>query len=346
MTNDAPAPPSLSRSPGPETVFVVDDEEGVARSMHRLLERSGYAPRLFLDPAEALAAVDETGPQVMITDYQMPALDGLDLAERALEVNPRIKVVLVTGAGGERVAQGALRAGIHDYLVKPFEAAEFDRAVRSAFMAHAQEEYAHQSEAWLRGEVDRQTGLIRSMTVGTLTALLNAQEARTPHFRGHSQAVAACAAGIARAMGLSGAEISSIKTAGLLHDIGMIAVPDSVVNKPGSLSPEEYRAVEAHPVRGAEILEPMEHLGAARLYVREHHERLDGTGYPDGKKGDDISLGGQIVALAEAWTAITEDRSYRDRMSPAEALETLYGAEGEWYASDVLRALRRFQTGA
>lgn len=344
-SSDTAQLPDISQPRGPESVFVVDDEPEMAEAMLRLLERSGYEARMFVDPRKALEEVEAERPKVLVTDYQMPSMDGLELAERVLEENPHAKIVLVTGAGGERVAQGALRIGVLDYLVKPFERGEFDRAVRSAFMAHAREAYAHQSEAWLRAEVERQTGVIRSMTVGTLTALLNAQEARTPYFRGHSQAVATAAARIARAMGLPGSEVSSIKTAGLLHDVGMIAVPDAVVNKPGELTREEFRAVAAHPVRGAEILEPMQHLGPVTRYVREHHERLDGSGYPDGKRGDEISLGGQIVGLAEAWTAITEDRPFRDRMPAAEAMETLQAAEGEWYSADLLQALRRSSAG-
>lgn len=342
-TPDRTGPPSF-RSEGPETVFIVDDEAEVLRGMQLLLERSGYEVHAFTDPAEALARVDENGPKVLVTDYNMPSMNGLELVERVLDENPHVKIVVVTGVGDERVAQAALRAGALDYVVKPFDADELGRAVRGAFLAWAREEYAHASEGWLREEVERQTELIRSMTVGTLTALLNAQEARTPYFRGHSQAVARCSAGIARALDLTRSEVSSIQTAGLLHDVGMIAVSDVVVNKPEKLTREEVAAISAHPVRGAEILAPMKHLGEARRYVLEHHERLDGSGYPDGKKGSEISLGGQIIGLAESWTAITEDRPFRDRMSRADALETLAGAEGTWYDADLLRALRRSET--
>ncbi|HKK93730.1 MAG TPA: HD domain-containing phosphohydrolase [Longimicrobiales bacterium] len=338
--------PDISVPKGPETVFVVDDEPDMARGMQTLLERAGYEAHRFTEPEAALGAVTETMPKVLVTDYFMPSMNGLELAERVLEENPVVKVVLVTGAGNESVAQSALRAGVTNYVTKPFQADNFVQIVLEAFMAHAREEYAHASEAWLRDEIVRQTGLIRTMTVGTLKALLNAQEARTPHFRGHSQAVARASARIAHTLGLPKEEVSSIQTAGLLHDLGMIAVPDAVVNKPGKLTREEFDAVKTHPRQAAEILAPMKHLGPVVRYIVEHHERLDGSGYPDGKSGDEISMGGQIVGLAEVWTALTEDRSFRSGKSRAEAVETLSGTEGSWFSSDVLRALRMSEIGS
>jgi putative nucleotidyltransferase with HDIG domain len=186
----------------------------------------------------------------------------------------------------------------------------------------------------------RRTQEIRDVTLNTLSTLVNALEARSSHFKAHSQNVAITAAGIARALGLSDAEVIAVRTAELLHDVGMIAVPDAVVNKPGDLDPDERRSIEEHCARGAEILGPMEHLGPAITYVLEHHERINGSGYPHGKRGDDISMGGQIVGLAEAWMALTEQRSYRSAMTKAEAMGTLVGTAGSWFSADLLKALR------
>jgi putative nucleotidyltransferase with HDIG domain len=282
----------------------------------------------------------EDVPKVMVTDLEMPGMSGLELAERVREIDPRIRIIMVTGAGDEEAAQAALRLGLSDYLTKPIDLGSLARAVQGAFMAHARDEYAQEMDQWLRDEVRRQTGVIQEVTLGTLESLLNALEARSPYFKGHSQSVAVCAAGIGRELGLPEQEVKSIRTAGLLHDIGMMAVPDAVVNKPGELDPHEYGAIVAHCRKGAEILESMAHLGPAITFVLEHHERLDGTGYPDQKKGDQISLGGQIVGLAEAWTALIEQRSYRDRMRPADALATLLGAVGLWFSAELIEALR------
>jgi len=343
-TSDRSTGGSLPTGQGPpETVFLVDDEPDVLRGMQRLLRGAGYETHTFASPTEALEHVDATTPQVLVTDYYMPSMNGLELIESVHDRNPSVKVILITGAGDERIAQDALRASVVDYLVKPFDAEEFNRVVRGAFLAYARDEYAHRGEARLREEVARQTDLVRSMTLKTLSALLRAQEARTPFFRGHSKAVAQCAVGIARELQLPAEEVSAIRAAGLIHDIGMIAVPDTVVNKSDTLTEEEYAAVRAHPVTGATILEPLDHLGAVRRYVHEHHERLDGAGYPEGKRGDEISLGGQIVGLAEAWTSITEDRAFRSGRSHAEAMGTIAGAGGSWFATDLVEALRAFE---
>ena len=139
---------------------------------------------------------------------------------------------------------------------------------------------------------------------------------------------------------LSDEEVEAIRQAGLLHDVGMIAVPDGVVNKPGRLSESELEVIRNHCRKGQEILEPMAHLRSVGRYVLEHHERLDGTGYPDGKGGDQISLGGQIVAVAETWTALTEERSYRPSTPKAEAMEAIREASGQWFSGPLVQALR------
>lgn len=336
------APPPVFRLPdvGQESVYVVDDEATVRDAMHRVLTKMGYRAERFGDPQQALGEVHDGSPKVMVTDQDMPGMTGLELAEEALKINPSLRIVMVTGAGDEVTAQAALRLGIVDYVRKPFEIEDLTRAVQSAFMAHAREEYAEEMDTWLRDEVRRQTKVIRNVTLGTLTSLMNALEARTPHFKGHSQDVGACAVGIATALDLPSYLITSIRTAGMLHDVGMIAIPDAIVNKPGELDRTEYEAIVTHCRVGAKILEPMKHLGPIIRFVLEHHERFDGSGYPDGKKGDEISLGGQIVGLAEAWTALTEDRPFRDRMPRADAMATVGETAGTWFSPDLVRALR------
>lgn len=326
--------------PVAEPVVVVDDDEGVLRSLEQSLRRAGYDVRCFRSPAEALKAVRQRPPKVLVTDHDMPEMTGIELAEQALALHPEIKLLLVTGAGDEATAQRALRLGFLDYVTKPFELADLHQAVHRALVAHASDEYAAEMDRWLREEVHRRTELVQQVTLGTIEALLTALEARGPYFRGHSQSVAVSAAGIARELGLEPGMVSTVRTAGLLHDVGMIAVPDAVVDKPSELTGQEYALVRAHCAKGAEILSPMTHLGDVVTYVLEHHERLDGSGYPAGKRGSAISLGGQIVGLAETWTALTERRAYRDGMSPKEAMATLAGAVDVWYCRELVEALR------
>jgi response regulator RpfG family c-di-GMP phosphodiesterase len=321
-------------------VVVVAEEDRLIGGCRAMLERAGYDAVVYTDAEEALTALANNPLPIIVKDHDLPSMASLDFVQRTLDIDPYAKVVLLARSGDEVSADLALRAGAFDYVMKPIGAEPFSRVLRRALVEYTRQNAAHAREAAVRQESGRQAGVLKKMTVGTLTALLSAQEARTPLFRGHSQAVATCAAGIARTLSLPADQVSAIRTAGLLHDLGMIAVPDQVVNKPGQLTKEEFAHVAAHPRRGAEILIPMDHLGDVPRFVLEHHERVDGSGYPDGKKGSEITLGGQVVALAEYWTAITEDRPFRDRMSVKEAMSTLVGTGGTWFDSQLLRALQ------
>jgi HD-GYP domain-containing protein (c-di-GMP phosphodiesterase class II) len=327
---------------GEVVVLVVARDDRIVGESRALLERAGYKARIFDDPEDALAVIAEGVHPVVLKDHSLAAMPSLDFVQRALDHDPFLKVVLLARMGDEVSADLTIRAGAFDFVTTPLgaENKSFSRVLLRATIACTRQHAAHDSEAAVRRESGRQAKVLKKMTVGTLTALLSAQEARTPLFRGHSQAVANCAAGIARTLSLPADQVSAIRTAGLLHDLGMIAVPDKVVNKPDQLSKEEFAHVAAHPRRGSEILAPMDHLGDVPRFVLEHHERVDGSGYPEGKKGAEISLGGQVVALAEYWTAITEDRPFRDRMSAKEAMSTLVGTGGTWFDSELLRALQ------
>jgi putative nucleotidyltransferase with HDIG domain len=223
--------------------------------------------------------------------------------------------------------------------MKPLDSGELVRAVHRAVMQHSLSAFNRNRDQWLREEVRRHTERIREVTTGTLASLLNALEARSSHFRGHSQSVSDCAAAVAGQLGLPDDEVDAVRVAGLLHDIGMIGVPDSIVGKPRALTAEERRAVEAHCEKGAEILQPLAHLSRSARYVLEHHERLDGSGYPSRKRGAEISTGGLIVGVAETWRGLREERPFRDRISRGDALATLAGAADEWYPVNLLTAL-------
>ncbi len=197
----------------------------------------------------------------------------------------------------------------------------------------------------MRQELDRRAEEIREVTVSTLTALANALDLRNPHFQGHSKAVAMQAAAIAHALGCDDDEVEAVRTSGLLHDVGMMAIPDTLIGKPDSLTDEEFEIIRTHCDRGVEILEPMSHLGRSIRYVYEHHERWDGSGYPLGKKEDEISLGGQIVGISEAWTAILESRAYRTGRSREEGLKILEDKRGVWFSPEVTDALRHADVG-
>jgi putative nucleotidyltransferase with HDIG domain len=327
------------------SVFVVDNDRTSGALNAGILQNVGYGVRLFADPTDALAELKEASPTILVTDFAMGGMSGLELAQAAQEHDPDIRIILLTGSGDEATAQAALRMGVSDYIKKPPEPEALKRSVQRAFHKRAADEHHRAMVGWMREELDRRARAIREVAVSSLASLANALDMRDPHFQGHSKAVALQAAAIAHVLGADDAEVEAVRTAGLLHDVGMIAIPDALVQKPGSLTPEEYDIIRSHCERGVEILEPMKHLGRSIRYVHEHHERWDGSGYPEGKVGGEISLGGQIVAIAEAWTAILESRAYRAGRSREEGLQILEDKRGIWFSREVTDALVEADVG-
>lgn len=326
-------------------VLMADDDESAALLNQALLEAAGYEAKYYRSPAALLDAVRNDIPQVIVTDFHMPEMTGLDLGQAALEIEPDIKVIILSGTGDETTAQAALRMGVSDYIRKPPEPVALARAVQRAFHQRAAEQHHREMVRWMRLELDRRADAIREVTMSTLAALANALDLRSPHFHGHSRAVSMQAAAIAEALDLSPNEVEDIRTAGLLHDVGMMAIPDALVEKADALTDEEFEVIRSHCDRGVEILAPMQHLGQVIRYIHEHHERLNGTGYPQGKRGDEISLGGQIVGISETWIAILESRAYRNGMTREEGLQLLGELEGQWFSKEVTDALRRADAG-
>ena len=175
----------------------------------------------------------------------------------------------------------------------------------------------------------------------TLLALGQAMEAKAPYLKDNGDRIANICASMAMLLGLTPTEMEEVRNAGLLHDIGMINTTDSVLQKSGPLTDQEREHVRNHAIVGARILEPLTFLGRAGEYTRYHHERLDGSGYPEALRGEEIPLGAQIVGLADSYAALTQERPFRPALSPGEAVETLRGGEGVWFSRRLLDSLER-----
>jgi putative nucleotidyltransferase with HDIG domain len=283
----------------------------------------------------------------------MPGLDGVELSRLALEEDPDLPIVILTTNGDVESATEVFRLGISDYLLKPPDLPQIEDTVSRALQRRAQKEFHREAEAWMRREVEiraqeaeDKTRQLEEVTVGALTALVRILEARIPQFEGHSQAVSRLCKKMAEELGLPEEEVIACRDAGFLHDIGMIAIPDKLLEKPTGLTPEESKRVQEHCRTGAEILHQFSHLGPVSEYVLLHHERLDGSGYPEGLDGEEIPLGAQIVGAADSFCAITEDRPFRPGNTPTAALEILRGAEDLWYSPRIIDALERAVAGS
>ncbi len=339
---------ALLASPQETPIYLVDDDKAIVEALDFFLKERGYPVMGFTDPREAQDAIRETPPHLLIVDRNMPGLGGFDLARAALEEDPDIGVVVLTGAREVELAIEAFQLGASDYLLKPLDFGRIEKAVRRVLIRRGQEIFHRETEARMRQEVEDRTRrledknrLLEGVTVGALTALVELLEHKTPHFQGHSEAVALLSEGLATALHLPRAEIRACKTAGFLHDIGMIAIPDAILEKTTPLKPVESEIIQRHCRTGRDLLEPFAHLGPVPTYIYHHHERVDGSGYPEGLTGGEIPLGAQIVAAADCFRALVEPRPYRDAHAPAEAMGILLGTAGIWHSEEVLSALAR-----
>jgi response regulator RpfG family c-di-GMP phosphodiesterase len=334
--------------PGPESspIVLVDDEASVLLLLEKVLSREGYPVLSFESALKAIERIREGGVALLITDIRMPDLDGIELIRLALEEDPDLAVLILTGAADTQSAVEALRLGVEDYLQKPISVEEIVEATGRALRHRSQSMYRNQLESWLRTEVDRRTEQVRrqaediqQLTLATLTSLVRAMEAKDLYLKGHSQRVSQLAERIALRLEFAPREVEEVRVAGLLHDIGMIAIRESVLHKEGQLSGEEYRHVQEHVEFGADILDPLVNLGRVAEYVRCHHERLDGSGYPRQLQGTNVALGAQVVGLAEVFVSLTERRPHRQAFGIEQALETLKQGRGTWYDPRLFDAL-------
>jgi response regulator RpfG family c-di-GMP phosphodiesterase len=276
----------------------------------------------------------------------MPDKNGIDTVPDLLQADPDLAIVMLTAVNDATTASLCLRRGAMDYLTKPIDLPDLDRAIRSALrrrekaLEDQETTYILKEEVLIRtAELRRERAKLERVSVATLEALVNALEAKDAHSRGHSTRVADLGAMIAIEMGASDAEVEAIRTAGRLHDIGKIGIHETVLNKRGPLTPEEHAHVREHVTIGSQILAPLVHLGDVILFVRHHHEHWAGHGYPDGLSGEAIPLGARILGAAEVYDALTTERPYQQQLDPEAAIARMRQLAGQVLDPGVLEAL-------
>jgi putative two-component system response regulator len=267
---------------------------------------------------------------VMLCDVRMPEMTGLDVVPRALRMDGDLAIIMLTAVNDAGTATDALGRGALDYIVKPVELPELHRAVERA--AHRRqlvierrrvEEHIREEVALRTVELEQEKSALHSLTIGVADSLINAMEAKDVYLRGHSRRVAEQAASVAEELGLDADLVENVRLAGRLKDVGKIGIREDVLNKPGPLTDEEYRHVQEHVKIGMEILAPLKHIPIAVQYVHDHHEHFDGTGYPRGLSGEQITIGGRILAACDAFDALTSRRAFRDAMDPRQVIQYL-----------------------
>ena len=336
-------------------VLVVDDDPAICALFRRMLSRR---PFTVLTAETGPAALDTVRREcgridVALVDFNLGAEEnGLELLKRLRAIDDEIVGVVLTGQATLDNAVAAFQMGIYDFIQKPVAweplVALLDRAVKYRRLVRENKRYQLQLENRVR---EQNAALILALeevkesyqfTLEAMAAMLDAREQKTGE---HSKRVAEMALVLAREMGVTPEEVQTIRMGALLHDIGKIAVPDSILLKPGALTPDERAIMRKHAQVGYDIIQSSPVLRPAAEIVISHHERYDGTGYPRGLKGDAICLGARIFAVIDTYDAIRADRSYSKGRSSKEAVEEILRHRGTQFDPAVVDALLRCQAG-
>jgi len=277
-----------------EKILIVDDESAARVALATLLRREGFEVSDASDGPAALAECSSFRPDLILLDIVMPGMDGFEVCRR-IKATPETRltpVVLVTGLTATEDRIKGINAGADDFLSKPIDINELLARARSLLRLKQFTDELENAE-------------------GVLFSLAQSIEARDPYTRGHCERLAAMSARLGERLGLPEEDIKALRRAGIVHDIGKVAVPDAILLKPGPLSVEETIVMRKHPVVGERICAPLRTFRLVLPIIRHHHERHDGSGYPDGLRGDEIPLTAAILQLADVYDALTTDRPYR-----------------------------------
>jgi putative two-component system response regulator len=315
---------------GAANCLVVDDEPTVRRSLVRMLEAQGFNCFEAGSGRDALRVLHDLGEiPLVISDLRMPELDGVGFLEVVRRWHPDTSVIMLTGMSETTTAVDCLHLGAADFLLKPISMSELQARVSRALEKRAlvlQNRFYQQN---LERQVREQALRIQELFLQGVQTLARALEAKDAYTRGHSIRVSRYAVGTAARLGFDGVGLDGIRLGGELHDIGKIGTRESVLHKPGSLTDEEFRQITEHPLLGERMLSPLAHESPDVLrIVRSHHERLDGRGFPDGLRGEKIPIEARIVAVGDAFDAMTTRRPYRESRPPEDAMVELRRVAG------------------
>lgn len=284
----------------------MDDSPTNRELLERLLTREGHTVFTATDGIDAQGVVERERPDLVISDVVMPRQDGFNLCRsiKRDEATRLIPVVLLTSLSGSTERLEGIEAGADDFISKPFDSHELRARVRSLLRIKR-----------CTDELDSAEAVIMSLALTV--------EARDERTEGHCQRLARAAVDLGARIGLGADDLAALRRGGVLHDIGKVGIPDAVLLKPGRLTPDEFERMKTHAEIGDRLCSRLRLLERVRPIVRHHHERLDGSGYPDGLRGSAVPLLAQIVAIVDVYDALTTDRPYRTAWTSERALEEL-----------------------
>jgi putative two-component system response regulator len=348
MRQSLPSSAAVGAEPLNASVLIVDDENGARDLASRWLTSGGYQVTTATNADEALSHVHDGPFAVALCDIRMPGHDGLWLAQQIRQDAPETAVIMATGLHDVGSAVISLRQGVIDYLTKPFGRDRLRDAVMRGLEWHRA---ACESRRWreaLQGELDARRGrladALRALRIdddASLDAMLAMLTLNDREAYAHAYRVAAMSVSVARALHLSDEDVAALERAALLHDLGKLAVPEAVLRKPAPLTEEEQLLVRQHPVIGADLMRAIPYLAPSAELVCHAQERMDGLGYPHGIRASDVAIGSRIIAVADAFDAMTRPRVFRDAITPREAILELSRCAGVQFDHTVVDTFKR-----
>lgn len=307
------------------TILIADDSIPFRNSMETILRREGYVTLTASDGAQSLRLLEENDVDLVLSDIRMPGMDGLTLLEQIRSRTPDIPVVLITAWPSVEFTLRALRAGARDFLTKPTSPADLLHIVKNQMKLRQIWKEEFRAKGNVEQSILHQLGQIREFNGGqfdelmpVLETLANILDAREHETQAHSERVSVYSEYLAERIGETDCDLQTIRIGGLMHDIGKMGIPDSVLLKPGQLDAQDWKIMKQHPQIGYNLVAGIPGLMRAAELVLSHHERWDGKGYPRGLKQKEIPFGARVFTLVDTMDAMLSDRPYRKALTYSE----------------------------
>ena len=338
-----------NRDEKPSRILLVDDEAEIVEIVQELLTQLGYEVHGLSDSREASAAFRSFNPDVCIIDFRMPDITGSVLLDVFKEADATVEVIFLTAEQEAHLAVDLMKRGAIDFLVKPVDLNQLSRSVSRAIehrrLIRENETYRLHLEQLVAQKTKALDEALRSLThvhSATLNALSMALDFRDQSTSGHSRRVADLTAGAAKKMGVGGNLLVQVEHGSLLHDVGKLKIPDSILWKPAKLTAEEWKTMRLHAQYGYEFLQNIEFLQDAAELVYSHHEKFDGTGYPRGLRGEEIPFGARVFSIVDSVDAMIYKRPYNNPISFAEAAAEVRRCAGTQFDPAVVEPTLEF----
>lgn len=295
--------------------MVADDHAPNRELLEEFLSAQGLTVISVADGAAAVDAVKRTQIDLALLDVMMPGLNGFEVCQK-IKANPQtylLPVVLITALSDKHDRIEGIKSGADDFLTRPVDSTELMARVRSLLKLKQHTDELEQAES-------------------VLFSLARSIEAKDPYTHGHCERLAECSINLGKRLGLPEEQLVALRRAGVVHDIGKVAVPDAILLKPGRLTEDEWKIIRQHPIVGERICQPLKSFRLVLPIIRHHHEKFNGSGYPDGLSGDAIPVTAKVMQMVDVFDALTTDRPYKKAFPVSDALNTMREevAKGWW----------------